>query len=111
MSNKTQYVAINTIVFKDELADRKDKPVTYPPKSIFDANPGDAEIQRLLKKGAIKTVEQVEQENVRRAETVAARKAREKAEALDKAKADEAAAQAQADAKAKAETDAKSAKK
>lgn len=69
-SKKTKYIAVNTIIHGDAMADKKVAPKSYRPGETFDADADDAEIKRLLQKGAIKEEKQVVKEQEERREAL-----------------------------------------
>jgi hypothetical protein len=69
-SKKKTYIAVNTIIHGDAMADKKTAPKSYKPGQEFDADADDAEIKRLLQKGAIKEKAVIEAEQAERRETL-----------------------------------------
>jgi hypothetical protein len=70
MASKKKYIAVNTIIHGDAMAGKKAAPKTYRPGETFDADADDAEIKRLVQKGAIKEQKVVEAEQAERREAL-----------------------------------------
>ena len=96
--NNGKYVSVGVLQYRSDLDDKKATARTYKPGDVIDEDLDQADVDRLLKRGAIKESKQAKLEEKARADAAAA--AAQAQEAAAAAQAQEAADEAEAKAAA-----------
>lgn len=91
-SNKGKYISVGQLHYRSDLDDKKQPARTYRPGDTIEEDLEPAEVERLLKRGAIREVKVAQKEQKAREEAAQAARQAEEAAAAAKAEAERIAA-------------------